>query len=216
MRTKASLACFALAAAALPLESFADDASTLRMRKTVLQKPEPRQGHYVALGLHFTGARVNDSGRGVRGPTFGEGYSLRLGERITPWLDLGIAFAYGRTYGREAWSYGRLTVHGQFYPQKHTFVHTGFGFGAAGGTDLEDPDFDRGRFGDVYTAGVGYNHYLSPDDQSGGWVVTPVLSGEYHRDNLFPSTALWFGLEISYWTGIPKRQLDLDIERAYR
>ena len=181
-----------------------------------LEKPSPRQGHYIALGLHGTAATVDDANRGRRGPAVGLGYSLRLGERITDRLDLGLAVAYARIGGDAPWTFGRLTVHGQGYITEKTYVHAGFGFGAAGGIDPEDPDFSRGRFGDVYTVGAGHNLYLTDSARSGGWIVSPVATLEYGRDDTFPNAALWIGVEISRWWGIPRNQLDLDFDDAYR
>lgn len=106
-----------------------------------LEKPSPHQGHFIALGLYGVGASANDRDRGLRGPGFGEGYSLRLGERITERLDLSLALGFASVGGDAPWSFGRLRVHAQGYLTKKIFIHAGFGFGAAGGGDPEDPDF---------------------------------------------------------------------------
>jgi len=180
-----------------------------------LSKPSPRQGHYVALGLHLATGLVDDDNRGRRGPAVGPGFSLRLGERLTPRIDVGIAFAYARLGGEQPWSFGRLTVHGQAYVTDKWLVHAGFGFGAAGGDDPEDPELSRGSYGDVYTVGVGRNIYLSDASSSGGWIATPIVTAEYSRDSSFPNTALMFGIEISHWFGVSRDQLDLDIDQAY-
>lgn len=199
-----------------------EDAATTANEQTAaprdrsLEKPSPRQGHYIAVGLHGTAATANDPDRGRRGPAFGTGFSLRLGERITERLDLGLAVAYASVGGDNPWTFGRLTVHGQGYVTEKTFVHAGFGFGAAGGTDPEDPDFSRGRFGDVYTVGAGHNFYLTDKERSGGWIVSPVITAEYGRDDKFPNAGLWVGIEISRWWGIPRNQLDLDFDEAYK
>jgi hypothetical protein len=190
--------------------------SAPKKAKSALVKPSPRQGHYIALGLHGVSGYANDRDRGGRGPAFGAGYSLRLGERVTSWLDLGIALAYASVGGDDPWAFGRLTVHAQVYVNEHYFVHGGFGFGAAGGNDPEDPGFSRGRFGDVYTAGAGRNFYLSDSSKSGGWIVTPVVTAEYGRDDQFPNAGLWVGVEISRWWGISRNQLDLSFDEAYK
>lgn len=180
-----------------------------------LATPSPRQGHYVALGLHLASATVDDRDRGRRGPAVGQGITLRLGERLTPRIDVGIAFAYARIGGDESWSFGRLTVHGQLYTSERWFVHGGFGFGAAGGSDPEDPGFERGSYGDVYTMGVGRNFYLTSSNVSGGWIATPVVSAEYSRDSVFPNSAIMLGVELSRWWGVSRDQLALEAEKAY-
>ena len=192
------------------------DQSEAKPSETSLEKPSPRQGNYIALGFHGTGATVSDSDRGRRGPAVGTGFSLRLGERITKRLDIGLALAYARVGGDHPWSFGRLTVHAQGYVTEKTYVHAGFGFGAAGGIDPEDPDFSRGRFGDVYTVGAGHNFYLTNSEKSGGWIVSPVVTAEYGRDDKFPNAGLWIGVEISRWGGIPRNQLELDFDEAYK
>ncbi len=181
-----------------------------------LETPTPRQGQFVGLGLHGSLAAANDRDRGLRGPAPGYGFSLRLGERITKRLDLGLAIAYARISGESPWSFGRLTVHTQVYLSEKLFMHGGFGFGAAGGVDPEDTDFSRARFGDVFTAGVGHNMYLGDRSKSGGWLLTPVLTMEYGRDEVFPNAALWLGVEVSRWWGIPRSQLALDFDEAYK
>jgi len=180
-----------------------------------LSKPSPRQGHYLALGIHLAGGLADDKARGRRGPAVGRGYTLRLGERITERFDVGIAFAIASVGGAEPWSFGRLTVHGQAYLSEKWFLSAGFGFGGAGGEDPDDPDFARGSYGDVYTIGAGRNLYLSNSHQSGGWILTPVVTLEYNRDSEFANAAAFIGVELSHWWGVPKRQLDLSVEEAY-
>ncbi len=57
---------------------------------------------------------------------------------------------------------------------------------------------------------------MSDAKASGGWVLTPMLSAEYGRDDDFPNAALWLGVEVSYWFGYARRQLDLDFDEANR
>ncbi len=197
-------------------EPLANEDESPTPKDSPLEKPSPHQGHFIALGLHGVMGTANDRDRGRRGPAFGEGYSLRVGERIFDRLDLGLALAFASVGGDDPWSFGRLTVHAQGYATEKAFVHAGFGFGAAGGGDPEDPDFSRGRFGDVYTIGAGYNFFLSDTSKSGGWLLTPVFTAEYGRDDQFPNAGIWLGVEISRWWGLPRNQLDLDFDEAYK
>ncbi len=164
----------------------------------------------------MVGATANDAERGRRGPAVGPGFSLRLGERITERIDVGLALAYASVRGDHPWSFGRLTVHAQGYLTERWFLHAGFGFAAAGGVDPEDSEFSRGRFGDVYTIGAGTNIHLTDNSKSGGWIVTPRLTAEYGRDDTFPNAAVWLGVEISHWWGVSRDQLDLDFDQAYK
>ncbi len=191
----------------------ADDAQPL----LELELPKPNQGYYLALGIHMLGATAFDEDRGTRQPTFGTGYSLRLGEAVTDWLDLGLAFAIGSTQGKEenALSLGRLTMHGQWYVSSRWFVQAGFGATYGQGADPDDPEKNRGRYGDVYLAGLGANLYLSDAARSGGWVISPVLTVEVGPDRNFTTTAMWLGMEVSWWSGLPRDKLELPIGEAY-
>lgn len=180
-----------------------------------LRRPAPNQGHYVALGLSLGGAMADDTGRETRGPGFGPGFSLRLGESITDWADVGIAFAIAYTEADESLTLGRLTVQTQLYLTDHAFVHGGFGFGAGGGPDPQDAEYDRGRYGDVYVAGAGYDFALTDPHASGGWLLTPRATLEVGPDEEFTTFALMMGLELSWWSGLAKDHLDLSFDEAF-
>jgi hypothetical protein len=182
-----------------------------------LELPKPNQGHYLAVGLYTLGAMAFDDDRGTRQPTFGTGFSLRLGEAVTDWLDFGLAFAVGSTLGEEedTLSLGRFTVHSQWYVSRRWFLQAGFGATNGQGADPEDLDENRGRYGDVYIAGLGTNLYLSDAGQSGGWVLSPLLTLEVGPDSTFTTTALWLGLEVSWWSGLSRDKLELPVGEAY-
>jgi hypothetical protein len=182
-----------------------------------LELPKPNQGHYVALGLYTLGALAFDDGRGTREPTFGAGFGLRLGEAVTDWLDLGLAFAIGSTQGNEedALSLGRFTIHSQWYVSRRWFIQAGFGATSGQGADPDDLEQNRGRYGDVYIAGLGANLQLSDAARSGGWVLSPVLTIEVGPNPDFTTTALWLGLEVSWWSGLERDKLELPLGEAY-
>ena len=98
----------------------------------------------------------------------------------------------------------------------------GFGPYGAGGTDPDDSAFDRGTYGVMYEAGVGLNIFLSDAHESGGWVLTPTLmnqighnAGVGKADAKFTTQIMSLGLEISWWSVLPRDQLDLSIDKAY-
>jgi hypothetical protein len=177
-----------------------------------LEAPEPSQGHFIGVGFHGIGAMAFDENRGTRKPTFGQAVSLRLGESVTDWLSLSLAFALGSTYGkaRDSLTLGRFGIDSQWY-----LIHAGFGAIDARGPDPEDHDLTRGRYGDFYLAGVGYDVYLSDAAQSGGWVFTPMLSADVGPDSKFTTTTLSFGVEVSWWTGLSRDKLRLPTPKAY-
>lgn len=194
----------------------AEEASEAAPAST-LEDPEPSQGHFIALGVHGVGAMAFDDSRGKRTPTFGPGFSLRFGEALTDWLDLSLAFAFATTSGDvdDRMTFGRFGLQSQWYVTDRVFIQAGFGVTNGQGTDPEDHDFVRGRYGDVYLTGVGYNIYLSASDQSGGWVLTPVLTAEVGPDRMFTTAALSLGLEVSWWTGLTRDKLNLPLSKAY-
>jgi hypothetical protein len=199
-----------------PLETAPEDAPGAKPRLE-LSLPKPNQGHYVALGLYTLGAMAFDDDRGTRQPTFGTGFGLRLGEAVTDWLDLGLAFAIGSTQGNEedALSLGRFTIHSQWYVSRRWFLQAGFGATNGQGSDPDDLDRNRGRYGDVYIAGLGANLYLSDAARSGGWVLSPAVTIEVGPDRDFTTTALWLGLEVSWWSGLSRDKLELPLGEAY-
>jgi hypothetical protein len=182
-----------------------------------LVAPKPSQGYFVAVGLHGTAAMAFDQNRSTRSPTLGEGLSLRLGEALTDWLDLSLAFALAQTHGaaEHRLSYGRLGIHSQWYVWDEWFVQAGFGVTSGRGPDPEDLERQRGRYGDVYWAGIGKHLYLSDGHQSGGWVLTPALALEVGPDDVFTTTGLWVGVEISLWSGLSRDKLELPVSEAY-
>jgi hypothetical protein len=148
----------------------------------------------------------------------GQGFSLRLGEAVTDWLDLSLSIAYGSTHGPEEnkLSLGRLGIQSQWYVSRQWFVPVGFGVTNVQGPDPEDHKLNRGRYGDVYWAGIGTNMFISDSKQSGGWVLTPVAMLEVGPDRNFTTTALWVGLEFSWWGGLTKDKLQLPVSEAYQ
>ena len=180
-----------------------------------LEKPVPNQGRYFALGIHFTSAMMDDANRGSRGPGPGYGFSLRLGESVTEKFDLGLTFDWGTSKGDAKLSFGRLTVHSQYQLGDRWYALGGFGFAGVSGPDKEDRAYGRGSFGDAYILGLGRNIFLTDANKSGGSVLSPVVSLEYLPHGDFQTTVLWVGVEISWWSGLPRDQLDLPFDEAY-
>jgi hypothetical protein len=197
-------------------ETVAEEAAESRS-PLALERPQPRQGLYAALGVYTLGAMAFDDDRGTRQPTFGAGVGVRVGEAVTSWLDLGLALAVGSTQGKEedALFLGRFTIHSQWYITRRWFLQAGFGATNGQGADPNDLQRNRGRYGDVYLAGLGANLFLSDAARSGGWVLSPVLTIDVGPDADFTTTALWLGLEVSWWSGLSRDKLELPVGEAY-
>jgi hypothetical protein len=158
-----------------------------------------------------------DESRGTRDPTFGTGFSLRLGESLTDWLSVSLAFALGFTNGKpqDSLTLGRFGITSQLYFTEHWFLQAGFGAAYVEGPDPEDHKRSRGRYGDVYLTGIGRDFYLSDSNQSGGWVITPLLTADVGPASEFTSTSLWLGVELSWWSGLTPDKLNLPATKAY-
>jgi hypothetical protein len=195
-----------------------EQATTTEQPEVQLVPPKTSQGHFIALGLYGVGAMAFDPNRGTRAPTVGEGFSLRLGENVTPWLDLGVAFAYASTQGNpeDTLTFGRLGIQSQWYPSRNWFAQFGFGATSASGLDPEDLELTRNRYGAVFWTGIGTNIPISNRFRSGGWTLTPVATLEIAPGGMFTSTALWLGLEVSFWSGLSRNKLKLTTSEAYR
>jgi hypothetical protein len=211
------VALFAILAPRLAPAQGAPPADQAPAASDELEQPKPRQGHFIALGFHGISAMGFDENRGTRDPTFGQAVSLRLGESVTDWLSLSLAVAVGSTYGerRDSLSLLRFGVTSQWYFSERWFVQAGFGAINSQGPDPEDYARTRGRYGDFYLTGVGYDFYLSDRTQSGGWLVTPMLTADVGPDSKFTTTSLWLGIELSWWTGLSRDKLELPNSKAY-
>jgi|GEM_PF-1604701 len=193
----------------------APPAAELSEDEAALERPYPKQGHFIAIGLGYGMATAKDSDRGWRDVTLGPGYNLRIGESLAPWVDIGLDMHLSMTNGDEKLTLGRITAHAQFYPVEQWFVRTGFGFGFAGGPDPDFEGFDRFGFGDAYHLSLGRQFYLSDANESGGFILSPVTTFEIAPDNDFGTGSLWLGLEISWWSGLARDKLALPPEQAF-
>jgi hypothetical protein len=182
-----------------------------------LALPRPNQGLFMSVALLSASAFGFDSERANRALTTGFATNIRLGGSVTDWLDLGVGFAYGETFGSEDHSvaFGRVSLHSQWYLNPRWFARLEVGAGSVAGQDPSDPSYDRGGYGEVYSAGIGHNLYLSPATQSGGWVLSPVLGADVTPSDGLTAVVAWIGLEVSTWGGLGKDKLRLPFERAY-
>jgi hypothetical protein len=185
--------------------------------ETALVLPRPNQGLFIGAAVLSAGAFGFDAARPDRKLTSGVAGSLLLGGSVTDWLDLGVGMAYGETFGAEdkRLKFGRMTLHSQWYLNPRWFARLDLGAGSVAGQDPNDARYDRGGYGEVYSVGVGHNLYLSPATQSGGFVLSPVLGVDVTPSDGLTAVVGWFGLELSYWTGLSRDKLRLPVDRAY-
>jgi hypothetical protein len=184
-------------------------------RGQTLERPRARQGYFVGFGLHGLGARLEDDGDASR--TWGMANNLRLGQMVTARLGLALAIDYGGgERGDDASTLGGLGFEGQWEVTTNLALRAGVGIGVVSIDDTSRDDDDlRGGYGAAYTLGVGYDWFLT-DRRTGGWALAPVAQLRWMPGDGFSSWSGLVGLEVSWWTGLPKNRLDLAAEDAFR
>lgn len=183
-----------------------------------LVEPRARQGYYLTLAVHGVAAGVHDAEVGWRGPQLGPVGELRLGEAIADWLDLGVAFGVGAVYDDDyRLLVGHVSLEAQLRPVGPLFVRLAVGVGFTGiERRRADPPDLLGRFGDAYRVAAGWE--LTPfydEGESGGFAVAPLVWFEAGPGAEFTALLGGVGLEITWWTGLAKNELDLPFDEAY-
>jgi len=180
-----------------------------------LEAPRHRQGYFVALGAHSTVNHYREDGDGL-GTQVGGGGSLRIGQLLTRRLGLGLAFDVVNASGNnQSIRVIGIGVTGQVELARNLALHGGLGMGIV---MLSSPDDDegelRGLYGAAYTVGLTYDWFLG-SRRSGGWAVTPGAQLRWVPDEIDDSYSMILGVELTYWSGLPRGQLDLPNDEAY-
>ncbi|MCU0661996.1 MAG: hypothetical protein MUC50_06685 [Myxococcota bacterium] len=190
-------------------------------RAQELSPPKAHQGYYLSLSLAGTVMGHKDKDVGWLGPQGGPLGALRMGQAVTPYLDLGIAVLAGAGYDSNRGAVlGRFGLEAQVRPipvMEPAFLRVGVGFGLTDVFDRKDKMASvPGRTGAAYVVAIGYDFFpgRSPE-RSGGFSLSPVLGLEAGPSAGFSSLAGWIGLELGWWTGLPKAELELPEEKAY-
>ena len=71
-----------------------------------------------------------------------------------------------------------------------------------------------GGYGAAYTLALTYDWFLG-NRRTGGWALTPGLRLRAVPSETVDAFAAWLGLEICYWSGLPRNQLALPDSEAY-
>ena len=72
----------------------------------------------------------------------------------------------------------------------------------------------RGAFGAEYSLGASYDFFPYKKKLSGGLGLAPIVQVRFLPGDEATSIAVLFGLHVSWWTGLPRNQLDLPPGRA--
>ena len=140
--------------------------------------------------------------------------SLRAGEKLFDWMDLGIGLNMGANAGRDYWSLlGHLSIETQFRPiycNDAFFIRASAGFGFADvSRRKEGLEKILGQVGGAYSLSVGYDFFPSYKKGSGGFALTPVVGIEVGTGDMLTSLMGFIGLEFTFWTGLPDEKLDV-------
>lgn len=173
-----------------------------------LELPRPRQGYYVGGGLGLVGAKVWDDGEPMKLGS-GSAITLRTGEMLTTHLGLGLSIdTLGATVGKYSASWAGLALEGQWEFMENLSLRGSAGLAFLVLDDTSDPDADlRGSYGTGYTLGLSYDWFFHKAKPSGGWSLQPILLCRYLADDPITSVTGLVGIEVLYWTGLPKNQL---------
>lgn len=188
-----------------------------------LTSPEARQGYFVAAGARSSVSVAGDDDVGSLGAAGGGEAVLRIGQMLTPRFGVGISLAGGLGRSSE-WNRagGGMVVEGQVKPLSglDLAVRGGIGLGvrsvsrrdAAAETD-DDPS---GIFGSLYSLGLSHDWFVTRGRLgSGGLAVTAAADATLLAGDGIVDLAMVVGVELTYWAGLPKRQLALPITEAY-
>jgi hypothetical protein len=183
--------------------------------QTLLEEPRRRQGYYVSLGMAAAIDHNWKDGESL-GTYNGQLITLRLGQLVTRRFGLGLRFDGGSVKtGPLSAGLGGLGVEAQWEIVTNLSVHGTVGLGVVSLSDSRDPDAGlEGTVGAGYTLGLSYDWFFGRR-RSGGFALTPTVSVR-----LVPgkdATALMglIGLDLSYWTGLPREQLQLPPDEAW-
>ena len=180
-----------------------------------LEAPRARQGYWVAFGY---GAEVTAASlKGDSLTLTGAGGAIRLGQMLTPHFGLGVRIDFdGGKNDQYNGSGGGLMLEGQMNVWRQLNVHGGFGFAFA---SLQDPHaadpVTNGGYGGAALVALSYDFFFT-HRTSGGWAVTPALTARVLSGGDVDALWMSLGVQISWWSGRPRNELDLPEGAAYR
>jgi len=187
-----------------------------RASAQTLESPDGRQGYYLVVGPEFSLTKVwmDDEKYGIW-----PGYDLGLhfSQMVTRHFGLGLLVHSGAAKGdaQTAGTFG-LGLEAQVEIARRLAIH-----GAAGVETIQvraDDGSDkslRGTAGAGYMLGVSYSWFLT-HWPSGGWALTPRIDFRYVPGSTSSGLTTLVGIQIAWWTGLPRNQLELPASEAYK
>jgi hypothetical protein len=191
---------------------------TRRAAAQDLEPPRPRQGYYVSLDLYGVSTLAHENGAWL-GPWVGAGGGVRVGQLVTRRFGLGLAFEDGAAWGNgQKASVIGLGVEASFAVAGNLAVRGGVGIGILRLHDPSDPfeSSTRGVTGSWFAAGVSYDLFIKRKRLSGGLALTPSVQLRAVPGDSTYGFYTMVGVEVTYWTGLPRNQLELPPSEAWK
>ena len=181
-----------------------------------LEPPDARQGYFLEVGPHATLNKV-----WMENEHYGlwPGYEvgLHFGQMVTRRFGLGLQVHNGAAKGdgQTASTFG-FGLEAEWEIARRLAVHGSAGVDTISvrADDGKDKSL-RGTAGSGYSLGVSYGWFLT-HRLSGGWALTPRFDVRYVPGTTSSALSTVLSLQISWWSGLPRNQLELPASEAYK
>jgi hypothetical protein len=186
-------------------------------RAQSLETPRPRSGYYLSFGMAGALNQAWRNSKRLHDLGFGTGSELRFGQLLTRHLGLGLRFGFGgATAGNEQATLGAFGLEGQWEFLPNFALRCGLGLGIATLLDKREIDAkQKGTVGAGYALGLSYDWFLTTS-RSGGFAISPALQARFVPGRQVSALTGFVGIELTYWTGLPRDQLALPESEAYQ
>jgi hypothetical protein len=184
---------------------------------SLLELPRRRQGYYLALGLAGLGTQTWDHGESL-GTWAGSAFRFRMGQLLTRRFGLGLQIDSGdAAKGDDRATLVGVSLAAQWELFNNFALHAGTGLGVVSLSNVNEPNAElRGGYGAGYFLGATYDWFPSAGRRSGGWALSPFIQARFIPTENVKTLVTTFGIEVTYWTGLPDNQLQLPESEAYK
>jgi len=199
------------------------EVTAVESEPSILEPPLPRQGYFFDLGVYgLAFAPVEDGDSYGIWP--GQAFAFRAGQMVTRQFGLALAIelggASGEGGGRDQTGFmAGLAIEAQyvFLDRLALFGGVGVGFVQLDYDQLQpdEEETTRGVGGSYFAAGISYAFFPYKNDTSGGLSIGPSLRVRHVPGEDTRATAILLGVDFTWWTGLPKNQLDLPLDEAF-
>jgi hypothetical protein len=192
-------------------------AATRPAAAQLLEPARARQGYYFGLGYQLALSKAWEDGESW-GVWRGGAISFRLGELITRRFGLGLQIVpSGTTRGQgQKAAFGGLELEAQWEVAPNLALYGAAGIDVVSLSSSDGHDkTTRGTVGAGYSLGLAYDWFFT-HRLTGGWAATPVAQVRFIPGNTAAAFIGLVGIQLSYWTGLPRNQLDLPPGEAFQ